>query len=380
MHEIDNSVLVISPTFSPDIGGVETHLDDYIRELGLRKIKTYVCTHKPIVTSGIIDYQRFEYKFDNYIEIRRFWWFGINLFHILENYPILQFFYLVPYLLIRIFLLMLFKLRKVKVIHAHGISAALIGVVLKTIFRKRLVISTHAIYEIDCKSLVAKIISHILSHADNILCLSKASKVELIKIGVKEENLDTFRYWIDLERFRAFSRKEIASSRMKVLFVGRYLEKKGIGLLINIAAKNLEIDFVFTGVGPDEDILLKAEDSYDNIINNGKVENSKLSKIYNDADVFIIPSLYEEGFGRTIMEALACGVPVIGSRKGGICEAVDETVAILVDPTVENFQEAILKMFNEKENFKRMRSLCRLYAENNFSSKNVEKIISTLDL
>ena len=93
-------ILMITPIYYPDVGGVETHLTDLVNELSKRsELKIFVATHKPIVTSGIKHYIRKE-KYKNVV-IYRYWWLGWNLFHFFKEYPLLQFFYLCPYLFCR---------------------------------------------------------------------------------------------------------------------------------------------------------------------------------------------------------------------------------------------------------------------------------------
>ena len=57
----------------------------------------------------------------------------------------------------------------------------------------------------------------------------------------------------------------------------------------------------------------------------GKLSDEELAYFYNGADFFIFPSLYE-GFGLTVLEAMACGVPVIASQIGPIMEVAQDTV------------------------------------------------------
>ena len=93
-------VLIIVPTYSPNVGGVESHLGDLVRELGSSDYQVYVHTYSPITTPGV-NWKPREY-FNN-VEIRRYSWFGKKLLHNIEKIPILTFLYIVPYLLIRVF-------------------------------------------------------------------------------------------------------------------------------------------------------------------------------------------------------------------------------------------------------------------------------------
>ena len=371
-------ILILTPFFSPNIGGVETHLDDLVIGLDKRGYKVFVQTYSPITTEGVI-WKLFEKK-GNSIEIRRYRWFGKSLFHKVEKFPFIDFIYITPYLFIRTFIWFLFNSKKIDVIHAHGFNAAWMGVIFKKVFKKKLIVSTHAIYEIDKDSKTAKRIVGILNEADNVLCLSKGSLNELVSFGMGRNSLDIFKYWIDLDTFKPLNKGELRKElglddSFSVLFVGRMIEKKGVRILCDVAKDLPALDFVFIGDGPEKDYLDGEFQVNRNIKYLGRIENRLLYKYYNCADIFCIPSQYEEGFGRVVMEAVACGLPVVGSNKGGIPEALDSTVSILVEPAKENLKNAIESLYKDSNRFNTLVSNCRAYAKKNFSEDNIDLII-----
>ncbi len=88
----------------------------------------------------------------------------------------------------------------------------------------------------------------------------------------------------------------------------------------------LEQDIVFTGYVPDEDLAL----------------------LYNAAQVFVYPSIYE-GFGLPILEAMACGTPVVTSNTSSMPE-IAGNAAILVDPyQVDEIQAAIQRILRDPD-------------------------------
>ena len=243
-------ILVIVPTYSPNIGGVESHLGDLVKELGRRDYKVYVHTYSPITTPGVkwLPLERF-----NNTEIRRYRWFGKNLLHKIEKIPLLDFLYITPYLFIRVFVFMFFNNKKINVIHAHGFNAALIGMILKKIFRKRLFLSVHAIYEICPKSKTANITKKILLSADGISTLSKASLNELVSFGIPRENVCIHRNWADLKRFQPIEnkkdlRKEFGvPDNFSVVCIARLTEIKGVREYVEVAKKIPQITFSYLG-------------------------------------------------------------------------------------------------------------------------------------
>jgi len=369
---------MISPFFSPNIGGVETHLDDlcaYLQKIGHR---VFVITYQPLTTR--VRAPRFESRQN--LEIRRIDWLGYNLFHKLEPYPLLEFIYLTPMLLMYS-LFFLFRYRNdVDVIHAHGLNAAFVAKLLAGPFRKRAVVSIHAIYNLSERPMLARLMKISLFSFDTVLTLANRSKMELLKIGLDNDRLKVFTYWVDQAVFKPVSvvecrRKFALEGKFVVLFVGRLLAIKGVKVLIEVAtrlAKVTDIVFMFVGDGPLANEVKAASDNFGNVIFVGKVENKELSQYYNTADVVIVPSIYEEGFGRVILEALSCGTPVIASNRGGIPEALAPSVGILIDPKVDEIQRTIERLYEHPEELGNLRRNCRVYAEERFSENNAKLI------
>ncbi len=371
-------ILIISPFFWPNVGGVETHLNDLCQFLVKKNIKTQVLTYQPITVKTKA--KAFESKKN--LDIRRFWWPGFNLFHKLEKLPAaFNFIYLTPGILFQSILFCRKNYQKIKCVHSQGLVASFVGFVLKKMFNLRLVISTHATYGFS-NPLFTKISTWILNKADQVLALSQASKKELIRIGVKASKISVYVYWVDQQCFKPLNKQDCKeklslSNKFVVLFVGRLLEKKGAKILVNIAKKEPRITFVFVGTGPDEEMLKQEALKCGNIKFEGRIDNRKLPIYYNAADIFVIPSLYDEGFGRVIPEALSCGTPVIGSNRGGIKEALSSKVGMLVSSDESSFHQAIRKLFNDKIKLKSLAKNCRSYALEKFSDKNASLILKS---
>ena len=184
MNKNQKGVLILTPFFSPNIGGVETHLDNLVSNLDEKGYRIFVQTYSPLTTENT-SWKKNELLGNN-IQINRYRWFGKNLFHTLERYPILDFLYLTPYLFIRSLLFMITNSKKIDVIHAQGLNAGAIGVILKAIFKKRLIISLHAVYpNIGNHGLIAFFTRIILNSAHVTLGGSKAINGQFNQTGIK---------------------------------------------------------------------------------------------------------------------------------------------------------------------------------------------------
>jgi glycosyltransferase involved in cell wall biosynthesis len=94
--------------------------------------------------------------------------------------------------------------------------------------------------------------------------------------------------------------------------------------------------------------LLNKTNSDNRIIRGGFVEEKDLPLIYNLADLYLYPSLYE-GFGLPILEAQACGCPVLTSNVASCPEVAGKGARIVNPYLVEEISEGIMKILNDKK-------------------------------
>lgn len=135
---------------------------------------------------------------------------------------------------------------------------------------------------------------------------------------------------VDLEKFTPSGEKiaRFADGKVNILFVGRLDERKGLMVALKAfkkAAKFLpNLRLLVVGEGPykpqAEDYV--AEENLSEVHFLGAVPESDLPKVYRTASIFCAPSLGGESFGMVLLEALACGVPVLASRIEGYREVL----------------------------------------------------------
>ncbi|MBU1200731.1 glycosyltransferase family 4 protein [Patescibacteria group bacterium] len=374
------TILHITPFFSPNIGGVETHLADLISELDKLGYRTVTLTYSPISTPDVS--WKKEERVGHKAVIFRFSWLGFNLFHRFEKLPVLNFIYITPYLLVRSILwLIVHSNIKFKAVHSHGLNGAIIGIVLQKLFKiPRHIVSIYSTYDnVPTNNSFTKLMVHILNSTDKVLTQSRQSVSQLKVMGVGTEKLDLYRHWINLRQFKPLNKKKLrqkmgVDEKFSILFVGRMIPPKGALLLAKAATSLSEINFLFVGNGSDYTTIKKMSETNRNIRLLGNVPYKNLHLYYNLADVFCIPSLYNEGWGRVIMEALACGLPVVASNLGAITEVIDDSVALIVSPKLEAITESIKKLYVDHQLFENLRKNATKYAMTNFSAKSVRLI------
>ena len=129
-----------------------------------------------------------------------------------------------------------------------------------------------------------------------------------------------------------------------ILSIGRFVPKKGLDIFIGTADPSYQLVLVSKG---NFEPLLK------NV--NGKVyifdpmPQEKLKKIYQACDVFVLAAAGEDVFSLDLMEAMACGLPVITSNDPFYRNYVDGDNMMLVEPTSETIRENIKKIINDTD-------------------------------
>lgn len=131
---------------------------------------------------------------------------------------------------------------------------------------------------------------------------------------------------------------------LKVLYAGRLTREKGVHLLIDAMKEvfrrdsrvNLELVGSFWWGSNKrtpyvEELKAMARDAGRRVVFRGYVRSDLMPAVYQSADIFVAPSVWQEPFGKVILEAMACGLPVIASNRGGIPEVVGGA-GILLDP------------------------------------------------
>lgn len=361
-------ILQISPHFSPNLGGVETHLGDLVSSLIEKGHKVFVLTYQPLQTK--IQWKIFERKKESAV-FRIPWITG--LFYRFINKPILEFLYLFP----GIFLItpLIILIENPKVIHSHGLVAGLVGVFWGKIFNLRSVISTHNMYNFPTNGLYREIVSWIFNNTDHVLCLSTQSADEITNIVKTKNKITIFTHWVDLKNFapqdKKLSKEKLGwKAKFNVLFVGRLVSEKGIPELLK-AAKLFKkgISLKIAGSGTLESKVGKYYI--------GKIAQEDLPVYYSAADLTIVPSTHDEGFGRVILESLACGTPVIGSNRGAIPLVMNETVGKLIDVSPESIKNAVEYFYKNPNKLMKAGKKARSFAKLRYGSNNVKSILKS---
>ncbi len=197
-------------------------------------------------------------------------------------------------------------------------------------------------------------------HATHLIAVSEATKHSLRDIyGIEEKRISVVPEGYDQTLFKVLNEKEtekvVTKYKLKepyILNVGTIQPRKNIVRLIeafSIMRKTTELPHTLVIVGKpgwkNEDIYT-APARYgvtDAVRFLGHVPDNDLPSLFNRAEIFIYPSLYE-GFGLPVIEAMACGTPVITSNVSSLPEAAGDA-GVLVDPNnIEEMTSALINL------------------------------------
>lgn len=145
-------------------------------------------------------------------------------------------------------------------------------------------------------------------------------------------------------------RKPREGLNRKVLFVGRLTKQKNLFSLLEAIRSIGRVELTVVGEGPlRRELLAYSKDSGLNVKFEGYVPHDRLKEYYYDADVFVIPSLIE-GHPKVLLEAMACGLPVVGTDVEGTREIIThEYNGLLCGTDPESIGNAVKKLLEDPE-------------------------------
>ena len=167
-------------------------------------------------------------------------------------------------------------------------------------------------------------------------------------------------------------------STRQICFVGRLDEQKNLFALLK-AIKGLDVELVIVGSGPLGE-RLQEEVSMNRLPVRflGNVLHQRLPEILNSSALFILPSLYE-GHPKVLLEAMACGVPVIGTDVPGIRELIyHRETGYLCNTAPEEIREAIKYVLSDGKLCNHMGKNARNFVKKHFALERIVDMELTL--
>ncbi len=366
-------IALASDWFYPKIGGIETHIQELAYNLLRLGHEPHIITH---------DYRKFGSTFNDDFP------FPVHRLHgeIYNSSEHVSFGIRSIYQANK-----LYKQERFDITHVHSIYSPLgmiVANVSKGLRDVPTVATNHSFFEWRFrKKLWLPLIRYALRRVDTIIAVSRAVARDTQKI-IKNDKKPVFiipnaidvSFWRPPDHDeRVKARKMIGAESFDfVVFApGRFTERKRIHVVPRIIAKasrmlgttKRRLYLVIIGDGPLADRVREEARRYSDSVRvylNGFVERKLLRHYYWAADLTIVPSRLE-AFSITALESMACGVPVIGYKGGGIEDLIVEAVTGFLVESDDDAAKRIASLAVNDELHAKMRETAPLHVAKNFS-------------
>jgi len=210
----------------------------------------------------------------------------------------------------------------------------------------------------------------IIKNANSVIALTEDMKQAMQAIYYRD--ITIVPNGIDLKEYISELPVQIVEGAEKrILFVGRLHPVKGVRYLLqamSIVHQELpEAKLILVGDGEEREYLESLTDSLgirECVEFAGRVPHERVQDYMNLAEVFVLPSL-SEGFPVTILEAMACGLPIVATRVGGVPDIIEDGANgyLINTKNPEQIAEALLRVLQDEELQKIMSNNNRKSAE-----------------
>ena len=210
-------------------------------------------------------------------------------------------------------------------------------------------------------------LSFSLNNCNKVIAVSNDLKNKIKLLGVKNSKITVLRNAIDTNRFnpkkngKIRKKYRIHKNEIVILYVGHLEAFKGLFELIyafnNVKRVNNKAKLMLIGEGSQKDKSMSEvsrKGLNESVLFAGKIAPSDIHEYYQSADIFVLPSHTDAGGPPVVfIEAMACGLPVIGTSVGGIPEGIDNGInGFIVPPKNVDKLTKKLNILLEDENLR----------------------------
>lgn len=216
-------------------------------------------------------------------------------------------------------------------------------------------------------ALPRRMIRYAANRAAAVITVSQALKEVLVELGISPSKVHVLRNGVDLEMFssqdRTSARAHLGVQGPTLLAVGQLVDLKSHDLIIRALRDLPSHALLIVGDGPDRSKLEQLAAKLGvacRVRFLGQIAHERLPQVYSVADALVLASS-REGWPNVLLEAMACGTPVVASRIGGIPEVVTcrEAGVLLGERSPAGIVAAVNQLFRNPPD----RAATRRYAE-----------------
>jgi len=270
-------------------------------------------------------------------------------------------------------------LKACQVIKTNQTYGAELALQAATLFNKRFVARCGYMWsynaarehgESSAQAVEARRVEHLaFSAADRVIVTTEVMREDVVRrVPAAGTRTMVIPNYVDTDLFRPSDVKKAENS---LVFVGRIAPEKNLDVLLT-AIQSLDVKLTIIGEGKLRAQLLEKFGSLDGRVTwEGNVPNSRLPEYLNRAGLFILPSRYE-GHPKSLLEAMSCGIAVIGADSPGIRELIRHGESgYLCAPDSASIQAAIREVISRPDSGSFLGKNARRYIEEHYALDKV---------
>jgi len=214
-----------------------------------------------------------------------------------------------------------------------------------------------------------------------ILTLSRKYKQQLVKIGICHEHIRVTTTMYENVSSIEHEQNKSEDNKINILFMSRLIKPKGTRIIADVGKRLAESGYcnfsiTIAGAGPEYEFLARFIENKglkDYICLTGYVKDDLKAEILEKSDIFLFPSVLDEGCPIAVLEAMGAGVAIICSSVGAVPDLVEHNVHGLLIKSVESweFYKGVLKLIQDRPLLQKMKAACRKHARENYAAEVV---------
>ncbi|MFH1207723.1 MAG: glycosyltransferase family 4 protein [Patescibacteria group bacterium] len=358
------NILIMKFPLSSMMGGGERHTMSLVNELRQKDFNFFLASSCRVLLS--------EFKKNRWPAKR--WWGGVEPVSISR---ILIWPFVAPFACMSLGAVLVYYrlVKKTTVLYCLSLTEKILATVPARLLGMKVIWVEHVTVERWLAQNPLKILYRWFSRGVSIVAVSKAIKGQLTKdIHVREDNISVIYNGVDLKKFTVKERRWEQSARFNIGCVARLEPEKGVEFLIQSVKIVQEfipfVRLIIVGEGSERKKLIWLSERL------GLKETiqwvgyqREVDKWYSYFDALVLPSVRRESFGITLVEAMATGIPVVGTRLGGIPEIIGhKSTGLLAKPgDSQDMADQLIYLFNHRAESHEMVLRARQKVETIFS-------------
>ena len=356
-------VLMVISQFYPLLGGTEVQAHQLAKGLLKRGIKVAVLTRH---LKGLPRYELIE---------------GIPVYRAIRTIPLGALWGMCY--MISVFLFLYRKRNEYDIIHCHILQGlhTVVSLIFKYLFNKKVVVKMASSGETSDLRLLkdvklGSLFTQWIKNVDAVVSVCKQSSHEIVNSGFSRDILVEIPNGVDTNKYCKNTRKK-RNHIHAITYIGRLDDFKGVDYLLNgfkdVLSEVNNVSLTIVGNGPNESFLRKRVIDLgivDKVNFKGRQED--IVGELNSTDIFVLPSL-SEGMSNVLLEAMACGLPVVATSVGGNDDLITDGLnGILVPPKDSGRLATVLvELINNDDLTRRLGEEARKTVEINYSINRI---------